>query len=81
MLLPHNSAFGRSPSPIFHHCRVVLHHNAKIIEVIGCGANRPHGLAYKAVMPIILPVVCPLLITPGQCAKFGCEGLEDLTDL
>ena len=39
------------------------------------------GLAYEAVTPMLLPVVRPLLITPGQCAKFGYEGLEDLTDL
>lgn len=26
-----------------------------------------------------LPVVCPLLITPGQCARFIDEELEDLT--
>lgn len=30
---------------------------------------------------MLSPVVRPLLITPGQCAKFGYEGLEDLTDL
>ena len=39
------------------------------------------GLAYEAVTPMLLPGVRPLLITPGQCAKFGYEGLEDLTDL
>lgn len=30
---------------------------------------------------MLLPVGCPLLITAGHCAKFGYEGLEDLTDL
>lgn len=28
---------------------------------------------------MLLPVVCPLLITPGQCAEFVDEESEDLT--
>lgn len=30
---------------------------------------------------MLLPVVCPLLITPGQCAEFVYKESEDLADL
>lgn len=37
-------------------------------------------LARSALLPpMLLPVVCPLLITPGQCARFVDEELEYLT--
>lgn len=53
-------------------------------EITGKSTGRPDGISRVcrfSPFSMLLPVMCPLLITAGHCAKFGYEGLEDLTDL